>query len=183
MSSPHQTASLPPDQQQEFLRLFLACERDIRRTVLSIVPSLADADDIFQQTALALWQAFDRYDPTQPFAPWACKFARFKALHWIERQARWRKLLGDGLAEDLATRREGMLAQMDERHAFLEGCVERLTPEQQGLLKCYYFDRMPLEKIAGSMGRSVQGVYKMMQRIRAVLYECILNAQSREVGI
>ena len=33
------------------------------------------AHDIVQQTAIALWEKFDAYDPAQPFTPWACRFA------------------------------------------------------------------------------------------------------------
>jgi paraquat-inducible protein B len=27
------------------------------------------------ETAIALWEKFDAYDPAQPFTPWACRFA------------------------------------------------------------------------------------------------------------
>jgi RNA polymerase sigma-70 factor (ECF subfamily) len=40
-----------------------------------LVPNLPDAEDIVQQTAVALWEKFDEYDPKLPFTPWACRFA------------------------------------------------------------------------------------------------------------
>jgi RNA polymerase sigma-70 factor, ECF subfamily len=43
--------------------------------VAPLVPNVADAEDIVQQTAIALWEKFDAYDPAQPFTPWACRFA------------------------------------------------------------------------------------------------------------
>jgi RNA polymerase sigma-70 factor, ECF subfamily len=42
---------------------------------VALVPNVADAEDIVQQAAIALWEKFDAYDPAQPFTPWACRFA------------------------------------------------------------------------------------------------------------
>src|SRR5439155_15875370 len=75
--------------QQRFLSLFLRSEREIFRYVAALVPNLADAEDIVQQTAVALWEKFDSYDPNQPFTPWACRFALNKTKQWIERRQRW----------------------------------------------------------------------------------------------
>src|SRR5947207_7903177 len=73
--------------QQRFLSLFLRSEREIFRYVAALVPNVADAEDIVQQTALALWEKFDAYDPSQPFTPWACRFALNKTKQWVE--GRW----------------------------------------------------------------------------------------------
>ena len=92
--------------QQRFLSLFLRSEREIFRYVAVLVPNVADAEDIVQQTALALWEKFGAYDPNRPFTPWACRFALNKTKQWIERRQRWQALLEHGLAEELAQRRE-----------------------------------------------------------------------------
>ena len=47
--------------QQRFLSLFLRSEREIFRYVAVLVPNVADAEDIVQQTAIALWEKFDAY--------------------------------------------------------------------------------------------------------------------------
>jgi len=88
--------------QQQFLSLFLRSEQEIFRYVAALVPNTTDAEDIVQQTALALWEKFDAYDPALPFTPWACRFARNKTHKWIEWRQRWQGLLALGLAEDLA---------------------------------------------------------------------------------
>ena len=74
--------------QQRFLSLFLRSEREVFRYVAALVPNVPDAEDIVQQTALALWEKFDAYDPTQPFTPWGCRFALNKAKQWMERRQR-----------------------------------------------------------------------------------------------
>ncbi len=46
--------------QQRFLSLFLRYEREIFRYVAALVPNIADAEDILQQTAMSLWEKFER---------------------------------------------------------------------------------------------------------------------------
>src|SRR5689334_25022209 len=82
--------------QQRFLSLFLRSEREIFRYVAALVPNVTDAEDIVQQTAIALWEKFAAYDPSQPFTPWACRFALNKTRQWIERHQRWQALLDHG---------------------------------------------------------------------------------------
>src|SRR3954447_4058001 len=101
--------------QQQFLSLFLRSEREIFRYVAALVPNIADAEDIVQQTALSLWEKFDAYDPAQPFTPWACRFALNKTRQWIERRQRWQALLEGGLAQEIARRREELRPELEAR--------------------------------------------------------------------
>jgi RNA polymerase sigma-70 factor (ECF subfamily) len=118
-SNPDATAAA----QQRFLSLFLRSEREVFRYVPALVPEVSDAEDIVQQTAVALWERFDAYDPAQPFTPWACRFALNKARQWIERLQRWCALLDNGLAEELARRREELGPRIESCLRRLEGCV------------------------------------------------------------
>src|SRR5688500_14309378 len=133
-------ARLSEDQaaaQQRFISLFLRSEREVFRYVAALVPNVADAEDIVQQTALALWEKFDAYDPNQPFTPWACRFALNKAKQWIERRQRWQALLEGGLAEELTQRREELRPEMEIRLRHLEGCLNKLPDEQHAIVEGY----------------------------------------------
>ena len=134
--------------QQQFLSLFLRSEREIFRYVAVLVPNLSDAEDIVQQTAIALWEKFDAYDQTQPFTPWACRFALNKARQWIERRQRWQALLEGGLAEELAQRREQLRPDLECRLTHLEQCLAKLPQEQRSLVEGYYYNRKAIEELA-----------------------------------
>jgi len=162
--------------QQRFLSLFLRSEREIFRYVAVLVPNLADAEDIVQQTALALWEKFDAYDPNQPFTPWACRFALNKTRQWIERRQRWQALLERGLADELAQRRDDLLPEIETRLRHLEGCLNKLPAEQRSMVEGYYYRRDSVEKLAEKSGRTVAAAYKTLQRIRQTLQSCIENA-------
>jgi len=168
--------------QQRFLSLFLRSEREIFRYVAALVPNVADAEDIVQQAALALWEKFDAYDPNQPFTPWACRFALNKAKQWFERHQRWQALLEGGLAEELAQRREELRPELDARLKHLEDCLNKLPEEQHSLVEGYYYRRETIEKLAASSGRNVAATYKTLQRIRQALQHCI-EAAARPEGV
>jgi RNA polymerase sigma-70 factor (ECF subfamily) len=162
--------------QQRFLSLFLRSEREIFRYVAALVPNVTDAEDIVQQTALTLWEKFDAYDSNQPFTPWACRFALYKAKQWVERRQRWLELLDGGLAEELTQRREELRPEIETRLKHLEGCLNKLPAEQRSIVKGYYYRRDNIEKLAEHSGRTVAATYKTLQRIREALQFCIENA-------
>lgn len=162
--------------QQRFLSLFLRSEREIFRYVAALVPNVADAEDIVQQTALALWEKFDAYDPTQPFTPWACRFALNKARQWIERRQRWQALLEGGLAEELEQRRGELRPEFEVRLKHLERCLNKLPEEQRSLVEGYYYRRDSIEKLAETSSRTVASTYKTLQRVRQALQSCIEHA-------
>lgn len=169
--------------QQRFLSLFLRSEREIFRYVAVLVPNVADAEDIVQQTALALWEKFEAYDPAQPFTPWACRFALNKARQWIERRQRWRALLEAGLAEELAARRDELQADVEARFRHLDGCLARLPDEQRELIEGYYYRREEIVRLAERTGRSVAATYKSLQRIRQSLQVCLERSSRPGEGL
>jgi RNA polymerase sigma-70 factor, ECF subfamily len=170
------------DAQQRFLSLFLRSEREIFRYVAALVPNVTDAEDIVQQTALALWEKFALYDPAQPFTPWACRFALNKARQWIEGRQRWQALLEHGLGEELARRRQELRPEFESRLRRLEACLGRLPQEQRSLIQGYYYERVSIEKLAERSGRTTAAIYKMLQRIRQTLQLCVDNHANPEAA-
>ncbi|MGA2542647.1 MAG: sigma-70 family RNA polymerase sigma factor [Verrucomicrobiota bacterium] len=168
--------------QQQFLSLFLRSEREIFRYVAALVPNMTDAEDIVQQTAMALWQKFDDYDPAQPFTPWACRFALNKTRQWIERRQRWQALLNRGLAEELAQRREELQPELEQRLRRLETCLRKLPQSRRSLVEGYYYERAGIEKLAERSGRTAAATYKMLQRIRHNLQLCVESQANPEAA-
>ena len=168
--------------QQRFLSLFLRSEREIFRYVSALVPNVSDADDIVQQTAIALWEKFDAYDPEKPFTPWACRFALNKVKQWMDRRKKWQILLANGLAEELAVRREKLQPKLENRLRRLEGCLEKLPDDQRSIVEGYYYHRDDIENLAEKSGRTVAATYKMLQRIRKNLQLCIEISAQPEGG-
>jgi RNA polymerase sigma-70 factor, ECF subfamily len=170
----------PSATQQRFLSLFLRSEREIFRYVAALVPHVADAEDIVQQTAVALWEKFDAYDPARPFTPWACRFALNKARQWVERRQRWQALLDRGLAEELALRRQELQPEFERRFRRLDDCLGQLPSAQRSLIEAYYYERIGAESLAERSGRTVAATYKMIERIRHALRHCVEGQSEAE---
>lgn len=160
------------DAHERFMRLFLQHEPEILRSVLVFVPHRADARDIVQETAVALWKHFPSYDPARPFVAWACGFARIEVRRFL-RQAARRTGLTERAAEVLMAGEDAAAATSEERDRHLQECLGRLPEEQRRLLAGYYFEEQSVEALARVHDRSVEATYKMLQRIRRALLDCI----------
>ncbi len=155
------------------MRLLLGAERDLLRYIMSMVPNIEDARDILQETAVDLWKKIDQYDPEKPFKAWAFRFASIQVKRYRRQHARWSRFMSDQVAEEIERRRESMEEELDVRREFLETCMSRLPKLQHSLLKGYYYDDSSVEEQAEKSGKSVEAVYKSLQRTRHALMGCI----------
>lgn len=154
------------------MRLFLEHEPEILRAVLVFVPQRADARDIVQDAAVALWKHFPEYDPARPFVSWACGFARIEIRRFLRKTAR-RAALTAQAAEALMASENAHGAALEERERNLQECLAKLPVDQRRLLDGYYAEEQSVEKLAQSHGRSIEATYKMLQRIRRTLLDCM----------
>lgn len=183
MNQRHQHLGPEPPSQDRFLRLFLASERELLRYVMALAPRIDDAREIVQQTAVVLWEKFEQYDSSLPFTPWACRFALNVSKQWLARRQRWRAILEQNLAEQLLQRRAEMLPEMDARLRHLDSCLEKLPGDQRAIVDGYYFRQLGIDLIAAETRRSVDALYKALQRIRKSLQDCIESAERSEAAV
>lgn len=162
---------------ERFMRLFLGHEPAILRNVLVFVPHRADARDIVQETAVALWRHFPSYDSSRPFLNWACGFARIEVRRFL-RQRQRRAQLSEEAAAALMTEAEADAASDQARNRLLQECREQLAPEQRGVLDGYYLEELSISALAQRHARSEEAVYKMLQRIRHALLVCVERKQA-----
>jgi RNA polymerase sigma-70 factor, ECF subfamily len=169
-----------PMPHQQFMRLFLESERELLRYVMALVPNVSDARDVVQETAVALWQAIEKYDPAKPFTPWACRFALNEARMHLRSESRRRRLLEEDVAQMLEERRVEAAAGMDARRAHLRHCLMALPAEQLALVRGYYFDEERIPALSQRLGRGEEAIYKALQRIRQALHQCIERKLQQE---
>src|SRR5262245_35050946 len=73
-----------------FLRVFLQNERRLYAYILTLLPSRADADDVFQEASLIMWDKFQCEQPPDDFTAWGCRIAYFKVLDFRKKTQRSR---------------------------------------------------------------------------------------------
>lgn len=159
--------------EDDFLRLFVQAEPQLLRAIMALVPHPADARDVLQETATALWTKRADYDSARPFSVWACGFALNQARMFLRSEARRRARLGIVAEDLLAARREELTQVFDARREHLQACLEALPVGERELVRGYYFEELAVEELAARIGSTREAVYKALQRIRAALLSCI----------
>jgi RNA polymerase sigma-70 factor (ECF subfamily) len=149
----------------------------------SLVRDLDDADDLFQQTTLILWNKFGDFDRSRSFLSWACGVARLEVCNFLRSRGRQRLYFSDDLNLLLAEAQDEMAHdELEERRGALAGCVEKLRQRDRQLLDECYGREEGITEVAGRHGRSPQSVHNSLRRIRRALFECIrrtLDQRSR----
>ncbi len=87
----------------EFVALLTAAQRRLYGFICTLVVDRADADEVLQETNLALWQQIERFEPGTDFLAWSCRVAHFKVLKLRDSRKRQRVHLDDAVIELLAT--------------------------------------------------------------------------------
>jgi RNA polymerase sigma-70 factor (ECF subfamily) len=162
---------------ERFMRLFLGHEPALLRSVLLFVPHRADARDIVQDTAVALWRHFPSYDASRPFLNWACGFARIEVRRFL-RQRQRRAQLSAEAATALMTEAAADPTPDETLDRLLQGCREQLPAEQRRILDGYYLEELSIIALAERHSRSEEAVYKILQRIRQALLACVERKQA-----
>lgn len=168
------------DRSRQFVMLFARHERDLYRYVLTLLPSPADAEDVVQEAAAALWQNFESFDPARPFLPWACRFAYHQVLNFRRRQRTHRRLFSDAVVEALAVEWPEHADGADARCEALDRCLGKLTAADRDLVRLRYASGEEVAALAGRTGQTPNALYKSLQRIRKGLLDCVARTLTQE---
>ena len=142
--------------------------------IYSLVRDLDDAEDLFQQTSLVLWDKFDQFDPSRSFVTWACGVARYEVLSFLRARSRDRLYFGDELSLALIEAQETMEQErLEERRVVLAGCMKKLRERDKDLLEACYGRSAGVREVARARGRSAQSIHNSLRRIRRALFECV----------
>jgi RNA polymerase sigma-70 factor (ECF subfamily) len=149
----------------------------------TLVRDVNDADDLFQQTAVILWNKFDAYDPARSFLSWACGVARLEVSNFIRSRSRKKLYLSDDLNLLLIEAYDEMPEpEPEDRREALTRCLSKLRErDRELLLKAYDEEADGVTAMADRMGRSSQSVHNSLRRIRLALYECIRTTLAQEL--
>jgi RNA polymerase sigma-70 factor (ECF subfamily) len=161
------------DAQQEFLRLFLRYEAELKAFIGALVRDRHARDDLFQEVALILWEKFPGYDRTRSFGAWGRGIAANKMLQRWEKTGRVPTPLSPQAIQSVLDAYERTESAASARADALELCLERLAAKSRRLLAWRYEHSMSLDEIAGRLGHTLNAVYKALSRIRQRLQECI----------
>lgn len=160
------------DRRREFVELFEQHRGRLLAYILTLVPNWNDAQELLQETSLRLWTEFDAYQPATNFLAWACRVAYFQVLTYRKKHQRSPGQLSDEAVARLAAEHPSPELASDEA-VWLEECLAELKVEHRQLIEAHYSHGLTVAELSGRASKSVDAVYKMLARIRAMLVECV----------
>jgi RNA polymerase sigma-70 factor (ECF subfamily) len=158
---------------QDYLRRFLPAESSLRGYILTHVGDLDVAEDLLQETALILWQKFDRYDPKRPFLAWALGVARLEILEARRRTKPVRSLVDADLDRLIVGEYLRLEPEMPRRRQLLRLCLKQLPPSMTEAVRLRYERGSSLDLIARGIGKSLAAVKVILHRARISLQDCV----------
>lgn len=158
---------------EEFVRLLVAHESRLRAFLRALLPAAGDVDDVMQETSLVAWRKFARFEPGSNFMAWAAAIARFEALDHLRRRGRQPLVFSPEVLDLIASEGMDESDRLERERTALEHCLAKLSDSQRELLLLSYRPGARFNEVAGQAGRSVQGYYKALQRLRSRLLDCI----------
>jgi RNA polymerase sigma-70 factor, ECF subfamily len=160
-------------QHEQFVNAFVRHQNRVYGYIVMMLPNRHDAEDVFQQTSLILWQKWDQFDPAQDFVPWACGVAHNEIRNFLRRRGRDHVVFSEKLIGELAETRRQTEPSLDERSGLLADCVGKLDFLARELLERCYAGRESIGLIAQQFHTTTNGIYLRLRRIRRDLLECV----------
>lgn len=166
----------------QFVSQITKSQRQLHAFILSMVWNPVEANDILQETNLALWEKAEEFDSSRPFLPWAMRFAQFQTMAWLKRHRRQQQriVFDDDLAARLAEEAAADEFVFDARHRALAECMNKLRPEQRDLIARRYEPDASVNAMAEAAGLTPKAVSDRLRRIRKSLQGCIERTMAKE---
>ncbi|UUO07855.1 sigma-70 family RNA polymerase sigma factor [Blastopirellula sp. J2-11] len=163
---------------EQFIQLLAENERLLAVFVMTMVPHSPDADDILQDTKIALWRSFDQFELGTDFGAWARRTAFHRILAFRKRKGRDK--LCCGLSQDcyamLAKDYEADVSGRVDWVRHLKRCLLLLPEQHQQIIQMRYEQQLSIDRIAVAVNRTPAATYRVLSRIRLALRDCIRSS-------
>ena len=158
----------------EFVSLITANQRRIFAYILTLVPSLNDADDIMQETSALMWERKNDFTPGSDFVAWGARIAYYKILDYRKKVNKSRRMMV--LNEQFDQIEKKSLEQsrhIDHVINRLDECVKKLSKPDKQILNLRYSAMLSVKEISSRVNESVRTIYYKLSRIQGLLLRCI----------
>ena len=168
------------DRSAELVQLMMKYQRKLFGYILTLVPSRADAEDILQETSLTICEKFSDFESGTNFYSWACQIAFWKVRAARKKFATAKVIFNEDVLEVISQTRLEMEEELDDRHHALSTCLKKLNERDRRMILVRYESGHNVKAAAQACGRTIQGAYKALARIRKTLHDCVSLEVSTE---
>jgi RNA polymerase sigma-70 factor (ECF subfamily) len=169
------------DRHSRYIELLTSHQSRLFTFLYAHVLNMADAEDLYQQVAMVLWQKFDQFIPGTDFGAWAIRVADLTIKNFLRGKRRSKVYFSDEVIQRIEDFQTSLpLQQVTARSEALQGCLGRLSPADRELVEQCYGTEAKIKEIADNVGRSAGAIYTSLCRIRQALLACIERALASE---
>lgn len=161
--------------QDQVSRLAVRHRTEILATILAMVGRFGEAEDLLQDTLVAIIGNPEAYDPEEAFVPWARGVARnMVRRHWRDLDTHRRHVprLQERLA-DLLEQAEAEAPDESELLPRLRACLDRLSERARRLVLLRYGEDVLGDELADRAGIPRTSVRTTLLRVRRSLMQCL----------
>ena len=132
-----------------------------------------ESEDLLQKTGLVLWRKFGQFEPGTDFLAWARQIAKYEVQDYLKGKRRSKVCFSSDTVEMLAEETDRDALSADLRHDALTKCLAELRAADRDLVARCYAKEASIRSVAENLGRSIDGAYQSLRRIRNTLLQCI----------
>lgn len=168
---------------EQFARLHAENRGRLAAYIGTLIPHWHDAEEVLQQTFMALREKLDDAEPPQDFFRWACGVAYHKVIDYRRRQQRWRQVFSEVALKKLTETHLACSDLLERRRTAIRQCVAKLPPSDRRVIEHYYLQgQATAAEVAEELGRPRNTILKALIRIRKLLRLCVDRTIALEDG-
>ena len=157
---------------ERFVQDIISSQGMLYAFILGLTADRDWADEVLQETNVALLRKEDDFTPGTNFKAWANNVAYYQVLTSRKSRQRNRLIFDEQLVESLSAKMQSTAEEHEARKRALHQCLGGLSASQSKLLQRRYRGESVTE-IAKRIGRSVGVISQTLYRARQALKECI----------
>ncbi len=157
-------------------------DRQLWKIVAFAIRDRDRAEDVLQQTYMAVYSSLERYELGRDFGAWIRTIARNTCRRTLRDTLR-NANLQENYTDTVAARADLRRAEEEhpeQRAEHLSRCLEKVPDKSRRLLELRYTLGKRVNDIAKDAGKTAGTVKKMLFRVRLALKECIERLEQRE---
>lgn len=163
------------DDGAKLMGLIFKHERELRAYARTILHSLDQIDEVIQEACVTVWMQRHKLEDISGFLPWAKVIVRNLSFRARRKAASDRHVFSEDLVERMLTEADQAPVSADHEYRALMGCLDQLSVHHRELLLAPYRGAGKVKQIASESGKSANSLYKLLQRLRCKLRDCVIN--------
>jgi len=154
----------------------------IHSVAFRMTGSLADADDLSQETFIRAFQQLESFRGESKFSSWLCRVAMNACLNWRQRESRRTEVHQQWAGDNVGVSAEDNLEALDENTRVVQAALNRLPTKQRAAMILTVYEEMNHAEAARALGCSEATVSWRVFAARAKLKRWLAPASRGSPG-